>query len=41
MRLVDTLFGEVSPSGKLTMSFPRTVGQEPFSYAQFPTGRPI
>ena len=39
--LVDTLFGDVSPSGKLTMSFPRTVGQEPLYYSQFPTGRPI
>jgi len=39
--IVETLFGEVSPSGKLTMSFPRTVGQEPMSYDQFPTGRPI
>ena len=38
---VETLFGEVSPSGKLTMSFPRAVGQEPMSYDQFPTGRPI
>jgi beta-glucosidase len=34
------LFGDVSPSGKLTMSFPRAVGQEPLYYAQFPTGRP-
>ncbi len=39
--LVETLFGGVSPSGKLTMSFPRAVGQEPLYYSQFPTGRPI
>ncbi len=39
--IVDTLFGDVSPSGKLTMSFPRTVGQEPLYYNQLPTGRPI
>jgi beta-glucosidase len=38
--IVDMLFGDVSPSGKLTMSFPRAVGQEPLYYAQFPTGRP-
>jgi beta-glucosidase len=30
----------VSPSGKLPMSFPRAVGQEPLYYNQFPTGRP-
>jgi len=29
------------PSGKLTMSFPRAVGQEPLYYNQLPTGRPI
>ncbi len=38
--LVETLFGDVAPSGKLTMSFPRAVGQEPLYYNQFPTGRP-
>jgi beta-glucosidase len=38
--LVNVLFGEVSPSGKLPVSFPRSVGQEPLSYMQFPTGRP-
>jgi len=38
--IVETLFGAVSPSGKLTMSFPRAVGQEPLYYSQFPTGRP-
>ena len=39
--IVSTLFGDVAPSGKLTMSFPRAVGQEPLYYSQFPTGRPI
>ena len=38
--IVETLFGDVPPSGKLTMSFPRAVGQEPLYYGQFPTGRP-
>ena len=39
--IVETLFGDVAPSGKLTMSFPRAVGQEPLYYNQLPTGRPI
>ena len=39
--IAGTLFGDVAPSGKLTMSFPRAVGQEPLYYNQFPTGRPI
>jgi beta-glucosidase len=34
------LYGDASPSGKLPMSFPRDVGQEPLYYNQFPTGRP-
>jgi beta-glucosidase len=34
------LYGDESPSGKLPMSFPVTVGQEPLYYNQFPTGRP-
>ena len=39
--IAETLFGDVAPSGKLTMSFPRAVGQEPLYYNQLPTGRPI
>jgi beta-glucosidase len=38
--LVNVLYGDVSPSGKLPMSFPRAVGQEPLYYNQLPTGRP-
>jgi beta-glucosidase len=38
--LVRTLFGEVNPSGKLTVTFPRTVGQEPLYYNSLNTGRP-
>jgi beta-glucosidase len=38
--LGEILYGDVSPSGKLPMSFPRAVGQEPLYYNQFPTGRP-
>jgi beta-glucosidase len=30
--LADVLFGRVNPSGKLTISFPRTVGQLPVFY---------
>ncbi|HEX3437250.1 MAG TPA: beta-glucosidase BglX [Pseudacidobacterium sp.] len=38
--IANTLYGDVSPSGKLPVSFPWAVGQEPLYYNQFPTGRP-
>lgn len=38
--IVSTLFGENNPSGKLTMSFPRTEGQVPIYYNYLNTGRP-
>jgi beta-glucosidase len=38
--IANVLYGDVSPSGKLPMSFPRAVGQEPLYYNYLPTGRP-
>ena len=38
--LVRTLYGESSPSGKLVVSWPRSVGQEPLYYNALNTGRP-
>lgn len=35
----DVLFGDYNPSGKLPMSFPRSVGQCPIYYNHFSTGR--
>jgi len=39
--ITHVLFGEYNPSGKLTMTFPRTVGQVPIFYYEKNTGRPI
>lgn len=38
--LVRTLFGETNPTGKLPVTWPRTVGQEPLYYNALSTGRP-
>ena len=37
----DALFGYVNPGGKLTMTFPKNVGQIPLYYAHKNTGRPL
>ncbi|NML63620.1 beta-glucosidase BglX [Hymenobacter sp. RP-2-7] len=38
--VADVLFGIYNPSGKLTMTFPRAVGQVPIYYNHKSTGRP-
>lgn len=38
--VANLIFGEAMPSGKLTMSFPRSTGQCPIYYNHFRTGRP-
>lgn len=39
--IVDTLFGDSNPGGKLPVTFPRSVGQIPIYYNQKRTGRPF
>ena len=38
--IVRVLFGDVAPSGKLVVSWPRTIGQIPLYYNALNTGRP-
>jgi beta-glucosidase len=38
--IADVLFGDVNPSGKLPVTWPRTVGQVPIYYNHMNTGRP-
>ncbi|BCN31615.1 beta-glucosidase BglX [Anaeromicropila herbilytica] len=38
--IAEILFGDATPSGKLSMSFPHNVGQVPIYYNEFHTGRP-
>ena len=38
--IADILTGRYNPSGRVPMSFPRSVGQIPVYYSQLPTGRP-
>jgi beta-glucosidase len=38
--VADVLFGDINPSGKLPVTFPRTVGQVPLYYNHTNTGRP-
>lgn len=38
--IADVLFGDANPNAKLTTSFPRSLGQLPYSYNHKNTGRP-
>jgi beta-glucosidase len=38
--LADILWGDVSPAGRLPISFPRRSGAVPYTYSEYPSGRP-
>jgi beta-glucosidase len=38
--VADVLFGDFNPSGKLPVTWPRTIGQLPLYYNSLPSGRP-
>lgn len=40
LAVAELIFGEGTPSGKLTMSFPRVNGQVPIRYNEYRSGRP-
>ncbi|WP_114521831.1 glycoside hydrolase family 3 N-terminal domain-containing protein [Altererythrobacter sp. ZODW24] len=38
--VANIVFGKTAPGGKLPIAFPRTTGAVPYSYGEYPAGRP-